>query len=1024
MTKNLLRSTAYVVLLLIFTSIQASGKIVVFYEKGFPSVDNGVISRESLEKAFAQADARFVNLDELKSNLHTGDLLVLPFGSAFPADAWDAIRDHLNHGNLLILGGRPLYVPVYHDSGGWRTENAQNTYSHNLGIMYSYAVTEHGPWKLKWDEDAPFFHEASLNPRQVFANAGFGWRYRGVGFLVDTQGDRLAAPIVADDAVGRAQPARRAVFLSFDSESSYWASGDGIELMREAAAYASQGGVRIWLDIQQLTVDQGGHVSGAVDVLRNGEPAKLTLEIMSGSKVIESRTTSCGNSLHEEIGLHSPLNKPGLYLVRATLSHGDTAFDRYTSGVEVRDEELLESGDKLSAGRDYFLRDGKPYLMTGTNYFSTDPNTSDFFVGGSLGGNAYVWERDFTEMERQGITVVRTGTWLNRARYLDEVTGAADERLLRAVEAYLDAAARHHMQVIFTLFAFDPQVELQQGQGQEGDMLGPGSNPYLDPVAVDAETEYVKTIASRFSSVPFLSFDLINEPSFSNPKMIWKGNSPNGDPNELAAWHEWLQKRYVSIDTLASAWHVSPAELGNFENVPVPAATDMELSRYGNTTTIRALDFNLFAQDAFIKWTDTIIQAIRSTGSKQLVTVGQDEGGVVDRVLAQFWANSDVDFTVNHTWWHDDALLWSSMASKTTFKPNLIEETGPQPVWNMDGRWRWDDAGGTGLIERKLVLGFAGGNAGTIQWDWSRSDDFGLLRRDGSYKDWMLVMRGLGTFAHDAESYATSVEQPEIAIVFPQSLQLSPFGKFSILAQGNAVRALYQHARGSAFVVGEYQLSQMPPAKLIIVPSPWILTTKAWDVLMDKASSGATVLISGRADADEHWLADPSRTKSWDVHYSYEDLTSREAELRWPGDSARLSYPDDITTYLQRGVLSGDNTFLDIPVGRGHLFYFALPLELSTQLDAVGRIYKYAMDKAGITAPYTTTCDDPGILICPTRLPDATLYVLTSESSNDSMVSFHDNLSGANVRINISPGRAALLLVDRNGNIKATYNAK
>ena len=107
---------------------------------------------------------------------------------------------------------------------------------------------------------------------------------------------------------------------------------------------------------------------------------------------------------------------------------GDTIFERYTSGLSVRDSALLLSGEPLGAGRDYFRLGEKPYLMVGTNYFSTDPYTAGIFYGSSLGGNAWVWERDFAEMERQGLTAVRTGIWLNRGHYLDLVTGAADER--------------------------------------------------------------------------------------------------------------------------------------------------------------------------------------------------------------------------------------------------------------------------------------------------------------------------------------------------------------------------------------------------------------------------------------------------------------------------------------------------------------------------------------------------------------------------------------------------------------------
>ena len=839
----------FLVFILLSTVVSSFSKTVVFFEDNFPSVDNGVVSRTTLENAFASMDVRFVGLADLPKSLSDSDLLVLPYGSAFPADGWETISRHLGSGNLLVIGGRPLYVPVYHDSTGWRVEAPQNTFSRYLGIMYSYAVTQRGPWNLKWDEDAPFFNEQlsmiNFNPRQVFANSGYGQRYRGVGFLVDTEGNRLAAPVVADDRFGRGSKARRGVYLSFDADSTYWSSQTAIDLIRQAAIYASFGGDRLWIDLQSLTLDPGEHVTGTVDVVRNGEPAKLTLELLSGSKTIETQTMACGNSLHEEIGLTTSLIEPGLYKVRAILSVVDTVIDQYTSGVEVRDTSLLQSGNQLGAGRDYFTLDGKPYLPVGVNYFSTDPNTSDFFVGGSLGGNAYIWERDFAEMERQGITIVRTGTWLNQLRNLDQVTGAADEQLLRALEGYLDAAGRHHIQVIFTFFAFDPQVEMQQGPGQEGDRLGPGSNPYLDPVTVDAEVAYVQSIVSRFKDVPFLSYDLINEPSFANPKFIWKGNSPNGDPSELTAWHHWLEQRYGSVDSLARVWRVPAAELGAFDRVPEPGMADMQLTRSGNPRTVRAIDYNLFAQDAFIQWADTIIQAIRSTGSKQIATVGQDEGGVADRVLDQFWANSQVNYTVNHTWWRDDALLWGSVAAKSTRKPNLIEETGPQPAWNMDGTWRWDDQGGIGLEERKLALAFANANGGVLHWDWSRSDDFGIMRRDGSEKVWMDALHGIAEFAREAQPFATSVKLPQIALVLPQSLQLSTFNIYALEAQQKAVRALYQYARSTAFAIGEYQLAEMPDAKLIIVPAPWILSDEAWDILMSKVKEGATLLISG-----------------------------------------------------------------------------------------------------------------------------------------------------------------------------------
>ena len=1010
----------------LLAAIQAPGGVYVFFEKGFPSVENSAISRAALERALAPLEPRFIGLGDLQKGTRPGegDLLILPYGSAFPADAWTAIRRQIVDGNLLVLGGRPLCVPVFGDSLGWRADPPTFAYARSAGIEDSYEAPQHGPWTIRWEEDAVFFEGCAVNPRRVFVNAGRSGRYRGLGLLVDGRGNRLAAPAVADDIVGGGRPPHRRVYLSFDADQAYWGSEDGIALMRRAARYASLGGVRLWLDFQNLTVDAGEPVSGAVDLVRRGEPAVLTVDFLSGTKVLASKTFDCGNLLHEEIRCALSGNAHGLITVRATLSSGDTMLERYTSGVAVHDASLLRSGAHLEPGRDYFRLDGKPYLMVGTNYFSTDLYTRSFFVGGSIGGNAWVWERDFAEMERLGLTAVRTGIWLNRERYLDVVSGAADERLLRAIESYLLAAARHHVQVIFTFFAFDPQLELHEGEEGDGERHTPVPNPYLDPAAIESEGAYVRAVASRFRDVPFLSYDLINEPSVSNPGRLWKGNTPNGDPVEVAAWHEWLGKKYGTAESLAVAWHTTPAEIGAPDRVPLPAFADLDLSRSGNLRTVRALDYNLFAQELFCRWADSMIAAIRSAGARQPVTVGQDEGGVTDRVLNQFWAASAVSFTVDHTWWRDDALLWNSIAAKTPDKPNIIGETGPQPVWGMDGAWRWDDVQGLGLEERKLVLGFAAANTGILHWDWSRDEDYSLLRRDGSYKLWLDALAGIGAFARAAEPYASESVRPDVALVLPQSLQLSTFGSWGLAVQQNAVRALYNYARGSAVAAGEYQLGRMPQAKLIIVPAPWVMRQESWDLLMGRVRAGATLLVSGRIDADEHWRGVPGRTKDWNTEYRPAAMTAREAQVTWPGGNARLSYSGDRTTYAEQGMLGGGRTFAEITLGAGRILYFADPLELADQTEAIGRIYGYAMKRAGVAAPYVTACDDPGILICPTRLPDATLYVLTSESAVSENVAFRDNLSGTDVQVNISPGRGALLLVGRDGRIPASYNTK
>jgi hypothetical protein len=79
------------------------------------------------------------------------------------------------------------------------------------------------------------------------------------------------------------------------------------------------------------------------------------------------------------------------------------------------------------------------------------------------------------------------------------------------------------------------------------------------------------------------------------------------------------------------------------------------------------------------------------------------------------------------------------------------------------------------------------------------------------------------------------------------------------------------------------------------------------------------------------------------------------------------------------------------------------------------------MKTAGVASAYSTTLQDPGILICPTKYPRATLYALTSESGQQA-VSFTDLKSGKEFSGTLDPGRSALILIGQDGAVLASYN--
>lgn len=747
----------------------------------------------------------------------------------------------------------------------------------------------------------------------------------------------------------------------------------------------------------------------------------VRIELLSRDKIIDTaRLDYAGGAMAANVVFPKAL-PPGLYVLRGIYEENGKILEVYRTGFWSRDAKLLSSGDRIGVNRDYFTKNGAPFVPFGVNYFSGDRYTNGFWVGGNLAGNAYAWDRDFAEMERCHIVFVRTGVWLNHADYLDRVTGGASERFLRAVEAYLHSAARHNIQVHFTFFGFDPQT-VRPSSGRMPATLGPGSNPYTDPVAVQAQKEYVFSIASRFKDVSFLSWDLINEPTFSNPEKHFSGNVPNGDPTELAAWNRWLEQRYGTAAKLADAWGVTPEEVRGFGSIPLPDAADLNARRGGSSRAVPALDYNLFAQDMFNRWAAEMISAIRAAGSKGLVTVGQDEGGVTNRVLNQFYGSSGVDFTVNHTWWQDDALLWDSVVAKRPDMPNLIGETGVQPVTRMDDGARQDEINASALGERKLALGFAAANSGgALHWQWQSGDTEGQNRGDGSHKLLRDRLEALGAFAQQVRPFLTRAQPPEVAIVLPQSLQLSAYNRMALEAQQKSVRALYHQARAAAYAVGEYQLDLLGNPKLMILPAPWVLSQPAWERLLAKVSDGAVLLVSGRIDLDEHFQP-RERAQELGIGYQPGALLTRENPIEWAGQRAWLSYAGDKCTLLDRGFLPAGQTYAEKALGKGKVLYFALPLELNENLAALGAVYRFALEQAGVRPVYTTDSDDPGMLICPTRLENGTLHVLTSESSSERPLSFRDLASGRDFQVKLPPGRAALLLVTNKGEVAARYN--
>jgi len=230
---------------------------------------------------------------------------------------------------------------------------------------------------------------------------------------------------------------------------------------------------------------------------------------------------------------------------------------------------------------------------------------------------------------------------------------------------------------------------------------------------------------------------------------------------------------------------------------------------------------------------------------------------------------------------------------------------------------------------------------------------------------------------------------------------------------------LYNHNHVAAYAVGEYQIDTLGTPRLIILPSAYGLTEQAWNAIEARVREGAVLLISGPFAGDPH-LHSTRRAADLGIPYETAPLELREHAFRWVGNPLALTYGGMGTTVLGQAELPGHQDWTEQPLGKGRILFSALPLELNDRLDAVASVYAYALKAAGVEPIYTTTVKNPGILICPTTLPHATLYVLASET-NDTELSFRDVRSGKTFSGKLEPGHASLLLVGEDGSLIASY---
>jgi hypothetical protein len=582
---------------------------------------------------------------------------------------------------------------------------------------------------------------------------------------------------------------------------------------------------------------------------------------------------------------------------------------------------------------------------------------------------------------------------------------------LRSLEAYLMTARKYGLPVQFNFFAFLPEV------------LG-GVNPYLDPEAVRKQKTLISSVAARFHDVPFLAYDLINEPSFS--KHLWTMR-PNGDWIETQRWNEWLNKRYPNRADLAAAWNVPITSLQG--QIPLPEDTDFTpRGMYNGHNSLRIYDYEVFAQESFANWAKAMREGIRETGSNQLVTIGQDEGGFQDRASPAFFGNQ-VDFTTNHSWWQNDSILWDSLVAKQPGKAMLIQETGLQRELNLGETSRRTPENEAALFERKVAMSFVQGS-GAIEWLWNTNSymtegnetPIGALRADGTEKPEATVMRNFTKFAAALSPHLQNPQQAQVAVIASLAAQYSAIADLQVEAQRKAVRTLAYYDHITPYMIYENQLEKMGSPKLAILPSAQALSERAWRQLLKYVEGGGSLLITGPVERDEHWRpvnrAEKLVPDAHPVPITYHNSDSTPLDASLGNRALRLSYDLQAQTWLE-SLSMQHSPLTEIAHGKGIIFWTSDPIELAQGDGPVANIYSYILSRVngrGVDIhPDFELQSNPsaGTVIYPISLDDSVLYIFVSDDAQDQEMKIRDSSTGVPISFKLPSEHAALVLIGK-----------
>jgi len=953
------------------------------------------------------------------------DLLVLPYGSAFPEEGWDGIFRYLEKGgNLLVLGGRPFEEPVLSVKGKWVPQGPKTAHHQSLGIEQLNLVPASRMVKLEASPLHPDLEGLQLSPLDSHslmvrsteideedrcgAVGPMDSELKPILWGLDAQGTRVSCPAALIDRYQGRFAGGRWVFAS--AQLPAW-NPQVERLVTRLGLLARVGAFQVALR-PTLACFQPGAQPGLNLWVRGHE--RLDRQVQVDLKITLEGERVHSQTLRAQVGRASSYQtlpipvtvEPGLYQVVAEVS----VNGKYSHGLRQafwgHDASLLRSAPKLEVKGDRFLKDGKPLSVVGTTYMAGDVSRKFLTIP-----NPHVWDEDMARMAASGVNWVRTGLWANHRQFLLD-SGAPREDALCALDAFLLTASKHGLLVTFNFFSFLPDH-------------WPSEHPYLDPRALSVQREFMLSMVRRYAEVPSLSWDFINEPSVCDPARMWKTRPLHGKL-ESDAFKAFVREGHGDLATLRRRWNMTREELPDWRDISLPTEMDFEeplAPQNGLTRAGRAYDFNRYGQKVFADWVEGHVKVLREA-TEQPLCVGQDEGGVSHRRPNNHLFHASLDFTCNHTWWETEDLVSGVTAARVKGKPFLAQETGIMFTDEAGRQKRRSEEEAARLFERKLAASFMGGN-GFIQWCWNINQymnnrnevQIGAFRADGSARPEGLVLMAFGEFFKKAQDLLGGA---------PQGASVAVVGSHSGLLSLKSHTAASQKAAHKALVglglpfhtLAEHEFDRLTDEKVILFPSVKRIGAQALEGWL-KAAKGRVLWVSGPL-AQDGWGLPTEGLSSYGVREKRQEVSPFESVRLKAGETSVGFASQNKTTFVDKdgSLVPKVHSFNK---HRTPLYYLPVPVEAGDALSPVTALYEELAATCKVKPLFTMEGDGGEVTVLPQVLPQAVLYVAFNEGSTDRKVRVKDSKFGFRTTLDLPAGRVALSVLDPKGRVLASY---